>query len=171
MRRGRAVRGERDWRRSWTGLGALGRGGLLTPRTTPLPRPSFCPPLLPRLQPAARSPQLLFKDILTLKREDQRGEGPSRAGPATSHLLCRLFRLPGHCGRPYLWSLLLSPGTEPALPAHDAYPDRRPGLHDRCHLGGSGCIHSEISTLSRWPHLESFTDMVYTAFRNHRSYH
>ena len=68
-------------------MGALGRGGLLTPRTTPLPRPSFCPPLLPRLQPTARSPQLLFKDILTLKREDQRGEGPSRAGPATSHLL------------------------------------------------------------------------------------
>ena len=173
MRRGRAVRGERDWSRSWTGLGTLGRGGLRLRGPPPprLPRPSFGPPLPPRPHLSARSPQLLFKDILTLEREAQRGTGPSGAGPATSHLRCRFFRLPGHRGRPYLWPLLLPPWTEPALPAHDAYPDRRPGLHDRSHLSGSGCVHSEISTLSRWPRLESFTEMVYTAFRNHQSYH
>ncbi|XP_036097529.1 HIG1 domain family member 2A, mitochondrial isoform X2 [Molossus molossus] len=33
---------------------------------------------------------------------------------------------------------------EPAFPAHDAHPDRRPGLHGRSHLGGSGSIRSEV---------------------------
>ena len=93
------------------------------------------------------------KKILTLGEGGLKLDEPSKAGPATSPLLCPLFRLPGHSVCPYLWSLLLPPGSEPALPAHDAHPNRRPGFHDSSHLGGSGCIHHEISTLRAmaWP--------------------
>lgn len=110
-------------------------------------------------------------EILALGKLDLKRRMTCGARPAVSQLLCALFRLPGHSGRPHLRRLLLLPGRQPALSAHDAHPDRRPGFHGHSPLAGSSCHRYEISTLSPRSGLESSAEMIPKPRSNHWSYH
>ncbi|XP_022348791.1 HIG1 domain family member 2A, mitochondrial isoform X1 [Enhydra lutris kenyoni] len=142
------------------------------------------PPVIEGFSPSIYSTQESFKEKFLRKTRENpmvpielwtpeywrptAGRGLQRRNVLLPHLLCPLLRLPGHGGRPHLRPLLLPPGSEPALSAHDAHPDRCPGLHGRSHLAGSGCICYEVSILSPRPGLERYTEIVPGPRSNHR---